>query len=96
MCVCVSVSLGLSHFYYCALYTHFTAKYSENVFYANICTKNVRIMAKERFGGAYGVFCVCVASALNMCKRMLQKNLALNAFRTSTIIPQYMTRFAME
>ena len=22
--------------------THFTAKYSENVFYANICTKNVQ------------------------------------------------------
>ena len=31
-----------NHFYSCALCTHFTAKYSENVFYANICTKNVQ------------------------------------------------------
>ena len=29
-------------FYSCALCTHFTAKYSINVFYANICTKNVQ------------------------------------------------------
>ena len=29
-------------FYSCALCTHFTAKYSDNVFYANICTKNVQ------------------------------------------------------
>jgi len=35
--VCLS-----NHFYSCALCTHFTAKISENVFYANICTKNVQ------------------------------------------------------
>jgi hypothetical protein len=29
-------------FYSCALCTHFTAKYSENVFYANICIKKVQ------------------------------------------------------
>ena len=39
--VCLSVCLG-NHFYSCALCTHLTAKYSENVFYANICTKNVQ------------------------------------------------------
>ena len=38
--VCARLS-GI-HFYSCALCTHFTVKYSENVFYANICTKNVQ------------------------------------------------------
>ena len=38
--VCLSVSGN--HFYSCALCTHFAVKYSENVFYASICTKNVQ------------------------------------------------------
>ena len=37
-----SVSVGI-HFYSCALCTHLTAKYSENVFNANICTKMCKI-----------------------------------------------------
>ena len=41
VCVCCLSVCG-NHFYSCALCTHFTAKYSENVFCANICTKNVQ------------------------------------------------------
>jgi len=36
------VSVSGNHFYSCSLCIHFTAKYSENAFYANICTKNVQ------------------------------------------------------
>ena len=58
----VSVSI---HFYSCGLCTHFTAKYSGSVFYANICTKKVHLMAKMLFYAAYGVWVVHVASDLN-------------------------------
>ena len=40
--VCSVQSVSGNHFYSCALCTHFTAKYSDNVSYTNICTKNVQ------------------------------------------------------
>ena len=60
VCVC-------SHFYSCALQLHLLHRevHSENVFYANICTKNVHLMAYVRFYGAYGVCVIRVASFLN-------------------------------
>ena len=39
LCVCVSVAFFTAVLSY---YTHFTAKYSENAFYASISTKNVQ------------------------------------------------------
>ena len=36
------LTLTVFLFYSCALCTHFTVKYSENEFYASICTKNVQ------------------------------------------------------
>ena len=77
VCVCVSVS---NHFYSCSLCTHFTAEYSENVFCANICTKNVQIMAEVRFDGAFGVCGVCVASALNICIENATKKCSSKCF----------------
>ena len=68
------------HFYSCDLCTHFTAKYSENVFYANIFRKNVLIMAKVRFDGACGVCGVCVASALNICKESATEKCSSKCF----------------
>ena len=53
-------------------------------------------MAEVRFDGAYGVCGVCVASALNMCIENATNKCSSKYFRTSTIIPQYMTKFAME
>ena len=61
MFLCVSGN----HYCSSALCTHFTAKYSENVICANICTKNVQVMAEVRFDGAYGVCGVRVASVIN-------------------------------
>ena len=57
--------------------------------------KNVQFMAEVCFDGAYGVCGVCVASALNMCIENATNFTALNAYCTSTIKPQYMTKFAM-
>ena len=59
--VCVSGYL----FYSCALCTRFTAKYTENAFYANICTKKVQLFAEVRFDGACGMFGVRVANVIN-------------------------------
>ena len=53
-------------------------------------------MAYVRFYGAYGVCVIRVASFLNSGIYSLQTNFAPNASRTSSIIPQYMTKFAMD
>ena len=49
-----------------------------------------------RFDGAYGVYVVRVASVLNSGIFFCTNNCRPSAFRTSTIIPQYMTKFAMD
>ena len=55
------------NFYSCAfqLYSLHRELLSENVFYANICTKQVQLMANVLFYGAYGVCVVRVDSVLN-------------------------------
>ena len=53
-------------------------------------------MAKVLFYGAYGVCVVRVASDLNRGVYFGTSNVAPNAFRTSTLIPQHMTKFAMD
>ena len=53
-------------------------------------------MAKLHFYGAYGVYVVRVAVFSSVVLIVVQTNVAPNAFRTYTIIPQYMTKFAMD
>ena len=53
-----------AYFYSCALqlYSLHREVHSENVFYANICTKKVQVHGKYAFkgyDGAYGVWFVC-------------------------------------
>ena len=52
-------------------------------------------MAQVRFDRAYGACVAGVASVLNTGIYCGTKNVARNAFRTSTIKPQYMTKLAM-
>ena len=53
-------------------------------------------MAKVCFDGGYGVYVVRVASVLKVIYILVQTNVAPNAFRTSTIKPQCITKFAMD
>ena len=62
VCVCVCVCVVTFFTAVLSCYTHFTAVYSENMLYANICKKHVQIMEEVRFGGAYGLYGVRVAS----------------------------------
>ena len=91
-----------NYFYSCALCFHFSAKYSEDVFYANICTKNaqnpmltVQVVRRCVFM-ARMVYVAVVASVINRNIHDATKNVVLNAFRSYTIIPNYMTYFAMK
>ena len=57
----------ISHFYICALqlYSFHRDVHSENVFHANIRTKNIHFTTEVRFYVAYGVCGVRVASHIN-------------------------------
>ena len=49
-----------------------------------------------RFDGAYGVCVVRVPVSSRVVHIVVQTNVAPNAFRTCTIIPLYMTKFAVD
>ena len=70
--------------------------HSENVFYAIMCTKKRTL---NGIGAFLMVRLVCASFVwpvfLAVVYILVQTNVAPNAFRTSSIIPQYMFKFGM-
>ena len=92
----VSMSVPINHFYSCALqlYSLHREVHSENVFLADIFTKNVIVNCKYAFygfHGAFGVWVVCEPVFSTAVYIAVQGNIARSAFCAACSVPRNIT-----